>query len=148
MANSELTSLTIDVSHVDSLLEAALEILKFADDHKVWALYGEMGAGKTTFVKAVGESLEIVDMVNSPTFSIVNEYRNVVDEVFYHFDFYRIEKEEEARDIGAEDYFYSGDYCFIEWPSLIPSLLPDKYMAIDIEIIDQEKRRINCTKHG
>lgn len=148
MAKAELRSMTVEVGSLNELGEAAKEVLIFADTYKVWALDGGMGAGKTTFVKALGEVVGVIDVVNSPTFSIVNEYRDRSDLAYYHFDFYRIKNEEEARDIGAEEYFYSGDYCFIEWSSLIPSLLPDTCLKIDIQILDRDKRLINCTKHG
>ena len=148
MAKTEMRSLTIEVTDLTGLTSVAIEVLDFAEDYMVWTLDGGMGAGKTAFVKVIGEVVGIVDMVNSPTFSIVNEYRDDSDKTYYHFDFYRIKDEQEARDIGAEEYFYSGDYCFIEWPSLIPSLLPDKYLNIEIQIIDQDRRIINCTKHG
>ena len=143
-----MRSLSVEVDSVQELNSAASAILDFANDYMVWTLDGEMGAGKTTFVKAIGEVKGVVDMVNSPTFAIVNEYRDKMDQAYFHFDFYRIKNEQEAREIGAEEYFYSGDYCFIEWPSLIPSLLPDKYLRIEMQIIDQDRRKINCTKHG
>jgi len=148
MAKSEMRSLSVEVAELNELGSAAKEVLDFANGYVVWTLDGEMGAGKTTFVKAIGEVSGVVDTVNSPTFAIVNEYRDKSDQAYYHFDFYRIEDEQEAMDIGVEEYFYSGDYCFIEWPSLIPSLLPDKYLKIDIQIIDQDRRLINCTKNG
>jgi len=147
MANSEIRSLTIEVSGLEDLNRVATEIVSFANQYKVWTLEGEMGAGKTTITKALGEVFGIVDTVNSPTFSIVNEYRDEQHQVYYHFDFYRIKNEAEAQDIGVDEYFYSGDYCFIEWPSLIPSLLPDSHLRLEIEILDENKRRINCTKH-
>jgi tRNA threonylcarbamoyladenosine biosynthesis protein TsaE len=104
------------------------------DDHSVFAFYGKMGAGKTTFIKAVCEELGVEDVINSPTFSIINEYRSEKSgELIYHFDFYRIRKLSEARDIGVEDYFYSGALCLIEWPEIIEPLLPDDTVRITID---------------
>ncbi len=117
----------------DDLPEASELILNFAGPTKVWTFYGEMGAGKTTLIKALCEKLGVTDMVSSPTFSIVNEYATSAGETIFHFDFYRINTEREALDIGCEEYFYSGDYCFIEWPSRIPGLLPDQRLEIHIQ---------------
>ena len=104
------------------------------DDHTVFAMYGKMGAGKTTFTKAVCECLGVEDVINSPTFAIVNEYRSSsTGELIYHFDFYRIKKLEEVYDMGYEDYFYSGALCFIEWPELIENLLPEDTVKVYIE---------------
>ena len=107
-----------------------------------------MGSGKTTLIKAIAEQFEIEDNVHSPTFNIVNEYRNLEDDIFYHFDFYRIKNENEAMDIGTEEYFDSGDLCFVEWPEKISSLLPDQYLKIDLEIISNTARKINVSHHG
>ena len=102
----------------------------------VFAFYGKMGAGKTTFIKAVCECLGVEDVINSPTFAIVNEYRSETGELIYHFDFYRIQKLEEVYDVGYEDYFYSGALCFIEWPELIEEVLPGN--AVKVEIAEEE----------
>jgi len=99
---------------------------------RVFALYGSMGAGKTTFIKAICSVLGVADIVQSPTFSIVNEYKTVAGDSIYHFDFYRIRKTEEAFDIGYEDYLYSGTYCFMEWPEMIETLLPVDTVRIRI----------------
>lgn len=97
-------------------------------DNTVFALYGKMGAGKTTFVKALCQELGVEDVVTSPTFAVINEYRSdIAGELIYHFDFYRIKKLEEVYDMGYEDYFYSGALCFIEWPELVEELLPGQY---------------------
>ena len=108
--------------------------MKLMDGRSVFAFYGQMGAGKTTFIKAVCAELGIADTVNSPTFSIVNEYRSdSTGALVYHFDFYRIKKLEEVYDMGYEDYFYSGAPCFIEWPELIEELLPEDTVRVTIE---------------
>ncbi len=93
-----------------------------------------MGAGKTTLIKAICHTFGVQDMVNSPTFALVNEYRNAAGSIFYHFDFYRINSLEEALDIGTEDYFYSGNYCLVEWPSQVESLIPERNLRIQLEL--------------
>lgn len=130
------------------LNKVAKEIIKYSGDQNIWIFYGEMGSGKTTLIKAIASRLGIEDNVHSPTFSIVNEYINLRDEVFYHFDFYRIKNEIEAMDIGIDEYFYSGNLCFIEWPQKIPSLLPEKYLKVDIKITSDIGREINIEHHG
>ena len=130
------------------LNKAAKEIIKYSGEQTIWAFYGEMGAGKTTLIRAIADQLKIEDNVHSPTFSIVNEYENLTDEVFYHFDFYRIKKESEAMDIGIEEYFDSGDVCFIEWPQKIPSLLPGKHLKIEIVMTSHTGRKININHNG
>ena len=102
-------------------------------DATVFAFYGKMGAGKTTFVKALCTELGVEDVITSPTFAIVNEYTDGKGEPIYHFDFYRIKKLEEVYDMGYEDYFYSGAPCFIEWPELIEELLPEDTVRVTIE---------------
>ena len=115
----------ITVQSESELAQAARTFVQAMDQATVFAFYGKMGAGKTTFIKALCEALGVSDVVNSPTFSIVNEYRSdTTGELVYHFDFYRIEKLEEVYDMGYEDYFYSGALCFIEWPELVEELLP------------------------
>lgn len=126
----------------------AKEIINYSGKQHIWIFYGEMGSGKTTLIKAIARQFEVEDNVHSPTFSIVNEYANLQDEIFYHFDFYRIKNETEAMDIGIEEYFDSGNLCFIEWPQKIESLLPDNYLKIDIKITSQSGREINICHHG
>ena len=116
---------TITIQDLDHIEEAAREFMAQMGDDTVFAFYGKMGAGKTTFIKALCKLLGVEDEVNSPTFAIINEYRSqTTAELIYHFDFYRIKKLEEVYDLGYEDYFYSGALCFIEWPELVEELLP------------------------
>ena len=115
---------TITINNLDNIREAAREFISRMGDTTVFAFRGKMGAGKTTFIKAICEELGVEDVINSPTFAIVNAYRSATGELIYHFDFYRINKPEEAYDFGYEDYFYSGALCFIEWPEKIEDLLP------------------------
>ena len=114
----------ITIKSLDEIQQAADDFVAAMGDNTVFALYGPMAVGKTTFTKAVCERLGVKDNITSPTFAIVNEYRSTTDELIYHFDFYRIKKLEEVYDMGYEDYFYSGAICFIEWPELIEELLP------------------------
>jgi tRNA threonylcarbamoyladenosine biosynthesis protein TsaE len=111
---------------------AAKELLESRPDARVFAISGEMGAGKTTFIKALCKELGVPDIVQSPTFAIVNEYKRSNGESVFHIDFYRIKKAEEAYDIGYEDYVYSGNYCFIEWPELVEGLLPEDAVRVNI----------------
>lgn len=124
---------TIQISSLENIREAAKQFIAAMDDRTVFAFRGNMGAGKTTFIKAICEELGVEDVINSPTFAIVNEYRSdETGELIYHFDFYRINKLSEAEDIGTEDYFYSGALCFIEWPEKIEELLPGDVVEVNI----------------
>ncbi len=109
---------------------------------KIFLLHGEMGAGKTTLVKAIANVLGVSDMASSPTFSIVNEYHNQQGEILYHFDLYRLNDEAEAFDIGVEEYFYSGHYCFIEWPEKTPNLIPEHHTVLNLEVLDETTRKL------
>jgi tRNA threonylcarbamoyladenosine biosynthesis protein TsaE len=120
----------IRIENLDNIRAAAREFIQNMGDAHVFAFYGKMGAGKTTFVKAICEELGVEDVITSPTFAIINEYEG--DETIYHFDFYRIKKLEEVYDMGYEDYFYSGALCFIEWPELIEEILPDDAVRVSI----------------
>lgn len=131
-----------------ALDKIAQEIIRYSGQNRIWIFYGEMGSGKTTLIKAIANHLNVEDNVHSPTFSIVNEYGNSNGDIFYHFDFYRIKNESEAMDIGIEEYFDSGDLCFIEWPQKIPSLLPDQFLKIEIKITSNTSREINISHHG
>ena len=131
----------IKIQDIEHIREAAREFVENIGEARVFAFYGKMGAGKTTFVKAICEELGVEDVITSPTFAIINEY--TIDhsplnngQSIYHFDFYRIKKLEEVYDMGYEDYFYSGALCFIEWPELIEEILPDD--AVRVSIIEQE----------
>ena len=128
--------ITIKIQDIDHIREAAREFIEHIGEHRVFAFYGKMGAGKTTFVKAVCEELGVDDVITSPTFAIINEYETPSNSPIYHFDFYRIKKLEEVFDMGYEDYFYSGALCFIEWPELIEDILPDD--AVRVSIAEQE----------
>lgn len=123
----------ITIRSLEEIHDAARRFIEMMGDNTVFAMYGKMGAGKTTFTKAVCECLGVEDVINSPTFAIVNEYRSTSGELIYHFDFYRIKKLEEVYDMGYEDYFYSGALCFIEWPELVEELLPIEAVKVTIE---------------
>jgi len=119
---------------------AAEEMLSFASNNRVFLFYGDMGAGKTTLIKSLCRQLGSDDNVTSPTFAIVNEYTG--PNTIYHFDFYRLKNQAEAMDIGFEEYLYSGNYCFIEWPEKIPDLLPLHYVTVSIQVLDSGFRRL------
>ena len=121
----------ISIQHIEDIREAAKQFIDAMGEHTVFAFYGKMGAGKTTFIKAICEELGVSDVITSPTFAIVNEY-TAEDGPIYHFDFYRIKKLEEVYDMGFEDYFYSGALCLIEWPELIEEVLPEDAVKVSI----------------
>lgn len=123
--------MTITIPSISELHEAAKQFIEATAGHNIFAFYGKMGAGKTTFIKAVCEELGVTDVINSPTFAIVNEYESNVGPI-YHFDFYRIKREQEVFDIGYEDYVYSGCKCFMEWPELIEDMLPEETLRVTI----------------
>lgn len=122
----------LKIQSLETIDETAKEFVKLMKDNTVFAFYGQMGAGKTTFITAICKALGVEDNITSPTFAIVNEYRSNSGELIYHFDFYRINKVEEAFDFGYEDYFYSGSICFIEWPEKVESLLPHDVVRVKI----------------
>ena len=133
----------IKIQSLESIHEAAREFIAAMGDNTVFALYGKMGAGKTTFVKALCEELGVSDVISSPTFAIVNEYRSdETGELIYHFDFYRIKKLSEEYDMGYEDYFYSGNLCFLEWPELIEELLPEDCTKVTITVEEDGTRSV------
>ena len=123
----------IKINSIDEIGAAAKEFVAAMGDRTVFAFYGKMGAGKTTFIKAVCEELGVEDVINSPTFAIVNEYVDGNGSPVYHFDFYRIKNMQEVMDMGYEDYVYSGNVCFMEWPERIENLLPDDAVKVVIE---------------
>lgn len=133
----------IKITSLDNIHDAAKQFIAAMGDNTVFAFYGKMGAGKTTFIKAVCEELGVTDVINSPTFAIINEYRSeTAGELIYHFDFYRIKKLSEVYDMGYEDYFYSGALCFIEWPELVEELLPGDAVKVTIEELEGGSRKI------
>ena len=140
----------IKIKDLGNIQEAARLFIEQIGDHKVFAFYGKMGAGKTTFIKAICEELGVNDVITSPTFAIINEYRTSpkgrqVETTIYHFDFYRIKKLEEVYDMGYEDYFYSGALCFIEWPELIEELLPEDTVKVCITENGDGTRSVVCS---
>ncbi len=128
------------VNCISDLKEVAVEVLKLSEGKNIICFYGEMGVGKTTFIKEICKELEVIDNVSSPTFSIVNEYKTKNDKFVFHFDFYRLETEEEAFDMGYEEYFYNDNLCFVEWPEKIKSLLPNEILKL--EMIKENEKRI------
>ena len=128
-----------DIKHIS---EAAREFIKHIGDHRVFAFYGTMGAGKTTFIRALCRALGVEDTVTSPTFAIVNEYATSEGEPIYHFDFYRIRRLSEAYDMGCEEYFQSGHLCLIEWPELVEDALPEETVRVTIETLPDGRRSI------
>jgi len=136
------------ISSLDKIDEVAEAFLKEYAQPAVFCFYGSMGAGKTTFIQSLCEKLEVVDVVNSPSFAIVNEYNTKNDDSIYHFDFYRLKEESEAFDLGYEDYFYSDSYCFVEWPEKIENLLPAKRFDVTVTVLDDMSRQIEVEKIG
>lgn len=141
---SNLTFTKVSLSDLDTV---ANELVRKAGYLKVWLFYGDMGAGKTTFIKSVVQALGAEDLVSSPTFSIVNEYHGSGDGKIFHFDFYRIKNESEAFDIGVEEYFYSGFPCLVEWPEKIPHFIPAARAEITITTEDTNHRTIAISLH-
>ncbi|GHE59393.1 tRNA (adenosine(37)-N6)-threonylcarbamoyltransferase complex ATPase subunit type 1 TsaE [Roseivirga thermotolerans] len=138
----------LKANSVGDLPELASKMVEWAGGEKIWVLNGEMGAGKTTLSKAIGQVLGVIDTVQSPTFSIVNEYLTLSGDSIYHFDFYRLKHPEEALAIGVEEYFDSGNLCLIEWPQKIGNLLPERHLAIRIEDLGNEQREFTLTHNG
>ena len=133
--------MNISIPSPEALPEAARQFIDAMGPSRVFAFYGAMGAGKTTFIKALCEALGVTDQVTSPTFAIVNEYQG--QEPIYHFDFYRIKRLEEAYDLGFEEYCYSGRLCLIEWPELIEELLPDDTVRVTIDVLPDGSRTVS-----
>jgi tRNA threonylcarbamoyladenosine biosynthesis protein TsaE len=125
-----------------NLPNAAKKILKYSGDSKIFAFYGSMGAGKTTIIKAVCKLLGVTDIISSPSFTLVNEYRTSGGESIYHIDFYRIRKQEEVFDFGVEEYLTGDSYCFMEWPELIEEILPPGTVTVRVTVDDDEQRSV------
>jgi tRNA threonylcarbamoyladenosine biosynthesis protein TsaE len=132
------------VTSIEGLKDTAANLIHRFPDKKIFALYGKMGAGKTTFIQAICKHLGSEDNVTSPTFALINEYSSPEQSSIFHFDFYRIENIEEAFDLGYEDYIYSGHYCFIEWPEMIEPLLPEQIVNIEIQAQEDNSRIISA----
>ena len=131
----------IIIHSLEDIKRAASEFVALIGERRIFAFYGHMGAGKTTFIKAICEELGVTDAVSSPTFAIVNEYASTMGSI-YHFDFYRIKRSSEVLDLGFEDYAYSGNLCLMEWPELIEEFLPEETVEVHIEEIEGGKRRV------
>ena len=135
----------IVIDSLDELKDVAEAVVESLEGRNVVALFGAMGAGKTTLISAIMEHLGSTDNVTSPTFALVNQYNTAANEPVYHFDFYRINRIEEAFDMGYEEYFYSGDLCLVEWPELVEQLLPDDAMVVKIDILSPTERKFSIT---
>ena len=135
----------LEIQSLDTIHKTAQEFIELIGDNTVFAFNGKMGAGKTTFIKAICEVMGVKETVNSPTFSIVNEYESDEGRIIFHFDCYRINKVQEALDFGAEEYLYSGNLCFIEWSENIAPILPESIVNVDIEETENGKRKITLT---
>ena len=146
MAKSELATLD-KVFGLQDLDTISKDIIRSAKGLSVWLINGEMGAGKTTLVKSICRELSVSEVVSSPTFSIINEYKTSQGKSIFHFDFYRLKSEVEAYDIGVNEYFESGNICLVEWAEKIPSLIPDHYFEITLQISDPTSRAINYGRH-
>ncbi|MEZ7514559.1 tRNA (adenosine(37)-N6)-threonylcarbamoyltransferase complex ATPase subunit type 1 TsaE [Flavobacterium frigidarium] len=126
-------------------IASVADIIVTQNPHKVILFHGEMGAGKTTFIKQFCKTLGVTEATSSPTFSLVNEYQTTDNQTVYHFDFYRLKDEHEALDMGADDYFYSGNWCFIEWAENVPNLIPDEHSVITIQVLEDGKRLLHLS---
>jgi len=132
----------LNVLNLDAIDSAAEEFISSIGSARIIAISGDMGAGKTTFIQALCRVLGVTQIVNSPTFALINEYFTFEGESVYHFDLYRIENPVELFDIGYEDYLFSGAYCFIEWPEKASALIPEEALQIEIKVIENEARQI------
>ncbi len=146
MANPELATMG-RVFGLQDLSNVSKDVIKSAKGLTVWLLTGEMGAGKTTLAKSICRELSVKEVVSSPTFSIINEYKTSQGKSIFHFDFYRLKSEVEAYDIGVNEYFESGSICLVEWAEKIPSLIPAHYFEITLQISDPTSRAINYGRH-
>jgi tRNA threonylcarbamoyladenosine biosynthesis protein TsaE len=131
---------TLVINDLNQINNSASEFLAQTHPSKHFAFYGNMGAGKTTFIKALCQKLAVIDPVSSPSFAIVNEYKTADDLNVFHFDFYRIKSINEVYNLGYEDYFFGNDYCFLEWPELVEDLIPEHFVKVKITVTDDGKR--------
>lgn len=143
MTSTTLNQMTFRVHGLEDLPKVARALVEQVPLNRVIALYGKMGAGKTTLIRAVCEALKVKETVTSPTFALVNEYTYASDRKIYHFDFYRINRIEEAFDLGYDEYFYSGELCLVEWPEKIEPLLPQEVVKLVIEVVSETEREIH-----
>jgi tRNA threonylcarbamoyladenosine biosynthesis protein TsaE len=141
-AKLESIKMNIEIDSIDTIQQSAQKFIEQIGNRTVFAFNGKMGAGKTTFIKSICEVMGVKEIVNSPTFSIVNEYEAADGRIIFHFDCYRINKIQEALDLGAEEYLYSGNLCFIEWSENIAPILPDSIVNVNIEEIEDGKRNV------
>jgi tRNA threonylcarbamoyladenosine biosynthesis protein TsaE len=140
---SDLMEILIkDKRHLHSSVK---QLLKETGDSRIFAFYGSMGAGKTTIIKAICEALGAIDMVSSPTFTLVNEYKTSSGESLFHIDFYRIKKQEEVFDFGIEEYLTGDSYCFMEWPELVEEILPEETVKVKISVDEHEQRTLTLS---
>jgi tRNA threonylcarbamoyladenosine biosynthesis protein TsaE len=135
----------LTATSLQALQSIATQLLSHVGTEKIFLFHGDMGSGKTTLIKSLCEVLGVKESVTSPTFAIVNEYEGSSAKIF-HFDFYRLKNQTEALDMGAEEYFYSGNYCFIEWPEKIPDMLPAHYISISLKVLNDDSREISVEK--
>ncbi len=140
-----LRSLKILITDKKHLVPSAKKLLKLLPDKRLFAFYGTMGAGKTTIIKAICEVLGAIDIVSSPTFTLVNEYKTDTEKALFHIDFYRIRKQEEVFDFGIEEYLTGDTYCFMEWPELVEEILPPETVRIRITVEDNEQRTLHIS---
>ena len=139
-----MQTISYTLDHIDDIAHL---LIQEAGDQKVWIFKGEMGAGKTTLIKSLAKVLEVADSVSSPTFGIVNEYQTKAKGLLYHFDFYRLDDIMEALDIGIEEYFYSGNYCWLEWAEKIAPFLPERFFHIELALASETGRMLTFHHH-
>lgn len=139
-----MQTISYTLDHIDDIAHL---LIQEAGDQKVWIFKGEMGAGKTTLIKSLAKALEVADSVSSPTFGIVNEYQTQSKGLLYHFDFYRLDDPMEALDIGIEEYFYSGNYCWLEWAEKIAPFLPERFFHIELALASETGRMLTFHHH-
>ena len=139
-----MQTISYTLDHIDDIANL---LIQEAGDQKVWIFKGEMGAGKTTLIKSLAKALEVADSVSSPTFGIVNEYQTKEKGLLYHFDFYRLDDPMEALDIGIEEYFYSGNYCWLEWAEKIAPFLPERFFHIELALASETGRMLTFHHH-